>query len=42
MTAVTGAAIEAAGSGPAAPDPVVNADGDCFLTGKVVMTLTRK
>ena len=31
-----------AGSGLAAPDPVVNADGDCFLSGKVVMTLTRK
>jgi hypothetical protein len=31
-----------AGAGPPAPDPVVNADGDCFLTGKVVMTLTKK
>ena len=31
-----------AGSGPAAPDPVVNADGDCFLTGKVVMTITKR
>lgn len=30
------------GAGPTAPPAVVNADGDCFLTGKIAITVRKK